>query len=149
MFPSPLTLTIMPSAYLGRGLVALHVLALTATWMAQLSWIVQVIVSLLLVGKATLNQRRQISINTIRCSKEGQLSLITGSGDRLPLRLVAIPLLLPDVVMLRFRTTSSQWPKTLLLISGSLPGQDFRRFRIWLRWISQKRLEGTTLVPVK
>lgn len=145
MFPLPLTITVAPSRYLPWGLMVLHGLALAAAWLAQLPMPVKIALSLLLLASAGMNFLRRAAPVRLRCDKDGQLSL-HAHGAWHPLTLAAPPVLLPVLTILRLRR-ADQKTRSLLILPDSLPEEDFRRLRVWLRWIH--RASETDSAPAR
>lgn len=145
MFPLPLTITVAPSRYLPWGLLAPHSLALGAAWQAQLPISVKIALSLLLLASTSMNFRRRAAPVGLRCDKDGQLTL-HDHGEWHPLTLAATPVLLPVLTLLRLRR-AGQKTRSLLILPDSLPEEDFRRLRVWLRWI--RRANETDSAPIR
>lgn len=140
MFPLPLTITVAPSGYLLWGLLALHGLALAAAWLAQLPMPVKIALSALLITSASWRLGRRGTPVRLRCDKDGQLSLHADDAWR-PVTLAAPPVLLPVLTILRPRMADRK-TRPLLILPDSLPEEDFRRLRVWLRWMPPARQRG-------
>lgn len=134
MFPQPLTVTVLPSRRLRLGMGALHGLALGAVWLAQWGVAWQAGASLLLALSAAPWARRPPAPLTLRCSREGQVSISTPDGWAAR-EILGTPVSLPWMALLRLRAPGQKGVHPLLVLPDSLAAEDFRRLRVWLRWI--------------
>lgn len=133
MFPLPLTVTLSPSRHLRWAILALHALALAATWLARLPAPLQPVLSGLLGMSVIGHWYRRQAPTSLRCGKDGQLSQRMGN-EWTPVELAAPPIVMPTLTLLRLRVPGQKRPRPLLILPDSLPAQDFRRLRVWLRW---------------
>ena len=133
MFPLPLVLTVVPSGRARRGLAGLHLLAAVALWLADLPPAAQAAGTLLL-GPNLLRQLRSPPAMTLRCGRRGELARRQGETWQ-PVPEFEAPLVLPALTLLRFRSAPRRRPQTLLILTDSLPEDDFRRLRVWLKWL--------------
>lgn len=135
MFPLPLLVTVTPSRRLRLGILVLLAIAMAAAWLAQLSTPWQTLLSLALVASAWRHLKQGKAV-TLRCDKAGRLSVNT-DGKWSPLELVHPQILLPTVTLLRYRPAGNNWSKSLLVLPDGLPQEDYRRLRVWLRWMAK------------
>ena len=134
MFPLPLTVTVFPSRRLLWGLLALHGLALGATWLAQLPLSIKIALSLLLTASLLWHGHQRGAPIRLRCGKDGQLSR-HADDEWHPVSLAAPPVLLPSLTILRLSNQDQKGKYPLLILPDSLSKEDFRRLRVWLRWM--------------
>lgn len=53
----------------------------------------------------------------------------------------------PGLTLLGYREEGSRKRRTLVLLPDSLPADDYRRFRVWLRWRAQGEWRGPASDP--
>jgi hypothetical protein len=135
MFPLPLTITIAPSQRLRFGVLGLHGIAMMATWMAQLPAQAQVLLCVFLVASAGWHLMPGKSI-ALRCHKDGQFSIHTGEAWT-PVEITLPRTWLPALTLLNFRANGDRRTRHLLILPDSLAEEDFRRLRVWLRWMTK------------
>ncbi len=143
MFPLPLLVTVQPSRRLRRWLAALHLAAGTALWLADLPTAWQGAGTALLALDMLRNRRPGETV-TLRCKKEGALEILA-DGEWQPAHLAPDSLVLPGLTVLRYQTQGQRRFKTLVLLGDSLPGEDFRRLRVWLRWLGVNTVQPNPL----
>ena len=145
MFPLPLVVTVGPQRLLGTALTGLHGLAVAALWLAQLPISLQgaCTVALLLSLWHYCKPRAPLGL---RCHKDGKLEMKSGGGWIL-LTLEAPPVLLPWLTVLRYRQSAEKLPDSLVITPDALPAEDFRRLRVWLRWLSPHHQPSPDVQP--
>jgi len=125
-----LTITVAPSRRLRWAVVALHLLAGAAVWLAELDWGYRLAVIVAVVVSSVVSIRQSVVVS-LRCQPEGSLSVSRGE-DWLPVELSPDTLVLPWLVVLRYRVEAQ--PRRCVILSDSLDRDGFRRARVWLRW---------------
>lgn len=127
-----MTLTVAPSRSLRWALVALHLLAGLAVLLADLAWPWRL--ALLLVVIASLAAPgRMPGGTTLRCQADGRLSVRRGD-DWEPVELLADTVVLPWLIVLRYRGTGQAGVVTCLVLPDGLGHDEHRQLRVWLRW---------------
>lgn len=140
MFPLPLTITISPSGQLRHGLLGLHGISLAAIWLAYWPVPLQALLSLILLA-STGWQLRPAQPVLLRCHRNGQLAL-KKTDTWTPFILDRQQTVMPGLALLHYRPAGSRRSQRLPVLADSLPPEDFRRLRVWLRWVA--RPEGQT-----
>lgn len=156
MFPWPLNLAIAPSKRLRHALLGLNGLAIAALWLTQMPTPAQALANLFIAGSAMRLWHPKEYLIALRCGKDAVISMRAGptthpwasdaplpgeaaggppeQADWAPLQLAGPPLLLAGAAILRMRIPGRRRASSLLILPDSLPEQDFRRLRVWLRW---------------
>lgn len=138
MFPLPLVVGIAPSRQLRAALGMLHLLAAVAVLLADLPppWQAAAIVAL---GASLLSHwRRTAPPLVLRGKADGTLEL-RRDGEWLPVELAASSTVLPVLTVLHLKTGESR--RHVVVLPDSLPPEDFRRLRVWLRWLGVKQAD--------
>lgn len=135
MFPLPLRVTLHPSRQLRRWLAALHLAAGGALWLADLPVVWQGAGTTLLFASLLYYRRPEAPV-TLRGKEDGSLE-IRRDGDWEQIELLADSLVLPVLTVLRYQFPGKCRARTLVVLADSLPGEDFRRLRVWLRLKAQ------------
>lgn len=133
MFPLPLRVTLNPSRQLRLWLAGLHLVAGIALWLAELPFLWQLTGTALLAVSLT-HYRRPGAPVTLRGKPDGILE-IQREGDWEPIELLPDSLVLPALTVLRYRVPIERRVRTVVILADSLPGEDFRRLRVWVRWL--------------
>lgn len=120
------------------ALSGLHLLAVSALWLAALP------VDLQVPGTAAMllslwHHRRPRAPRVLRCHNDGKLETRTGD-DWVVLSLEKPLVSLPWLTVIRYRQPPAKRPATLVIAPGALPAEDFRRLRVWLRWLGTHAL---------
>lgn len=132
MFPLPLQLAIVPGRALFFALCALHLGAVAALWLADLPLVVALPGSAG-VGLSLYYRTRPQPVTQLRCHADGKLE--TRQGDVWKALECPDPaMLLPWLAVLRYRQPGARRVTALVITPDSLPEDDFRRLRVWMRW---------------
>lgn len=136
MFPLPLRVTLNPSRQLRLWLAGLHMVAGLALWLADLPMTWQGAGTVLLAASLAYYRRPGTSV-ALRGKSDGNLEL-QREGDWEPIELLPDSLVLPALTVLRYRVPGERRVRTAVILADSLPGEDFRRLRVWVRWLGGK-----------
>jgi toxin CptA len=129
-----LTIEIGASRRLTYVVAAIHLLAVGAVLLAELSWVyrepifVAIGISLGMVLKTRARQGLKL-----RCQPDGNLDVWT-ANDWQEASLLPDTLVLPWCGILRYQRSVRRRPETCVILPDSLNGDDFRRLRVWLRF---------------
>jgi len=141
-----LTLTVHPSRWYARAALALHLLAGGAVLLADLAAAVQVTV-LAALAASLVGAMREKAVLDLHCQRDG--SLAVRSGDEwVAARLLPDTTVLPWLVVLRYRVPGAGRSDAVVVLADSLPADDFRHLRVWLRWRAGRDGAAATLPDV-
>jgi len=135
MFPLPLIVQVGDSPALRALLIGLHLLAVTAVWLAKLPWEsqieLQVGVSILLLASLWRYAKPRASLR-LRCHQDGKLEQQTKDGWE-TLQMDGVAVLLPGLILHRHKVAAKMRPKALLITADGLAAEDWRRLNVWFR----------------
>ena len=127
----PVCVEIKPSRRLRAALLLLHLLAIGAIAALALAWPFSVLaIPLLLVT----GYRALALAPTRRFCLEADGGL---ACDELPAEILPGTTVFVWLVVMRYRTEGEHRVRNCVVLADSLPADDFRRLRIWLRWIAR------------
>ena len=132
MKDSPLILTIKPSRTALVLMLAIHAFAVVAVASAGLNEIVQVALIALIVASVIFGLRGRGDL-TMRCHADGTLEHKDGD-EWAAVSLQRDSLVWPGLVVLRYRIDGRRWTMGRTIFADSLGEDDFRGFKVWLRW---------------
>jgi toxin CptA len=132
MFPLPLVVTIGDSLRLRLSLAAAHLSCAAAIFLAALPLSLQWASMALLVCSLIYYWRPTQDVR-LRGGRDGKLE-IWHQGQWHVARLAAASVILPGCTVLRVGIGNRPWRRNLVVLPDSLPADDFRRLRVWLRW---------------
>lgn len=126
-----LTLTIAPSRWMRIALLTLHGLAGLAVLLADFDWWIQGILLIVTAASLAFHLRSHPPLE-LRAEPDGIL-LIRAGDDWQPVALLPSTMVTPALTVLHFR---HEWGKqgSHVILPDSLPADDFRLLRIWLKW---------------
>jgi toxin CptA len=127
-----LALTITPSRWLRLALLGLHVAAVAAVLLADLAIWVHGLLLAGIVASLVLRLRQPPPLQ-LRCEADGSL-LVQAGTDWQPAAVLASTMVTPNLTVLHYRPEGSRRAQTAVILPDSLPADDFRRLRVWLRW---------------
>jgi toxin CptA len=130
MFPLPLVIETQASAALKVLLVAVHLAALAALFLASLPGAVRLAGALLLGASLWATWNRLASVR-LRARADGQLEIWRDATWK-PVPLRSDSVALPWLIVLRWREGRRR--HSLALPGDALPDDEHRRLRVWLRW---------------
>jgi toxin CptA len=136
MFPLPLVVTIGASKQLRLFLAASHVACAAAIILAALDPALQWAGIALLCFSLAYYWRPTRSIR-LRGDREGKLEIWQGDkwGEA---HLAESSVTLPACTVIRIGSAGRQRRQGLIVLPDSLPAEDYRRLRVWLRWRGSK-----------
>lgn len=143
MPPPSLTLTLQPSRWYARAALGLHLLAGGAVLLADLHVAVQLTV-LAALGASLVGAMREREVVDLHGRRDGSLAVRSGD-DWVEARLLPDSTVLPWLVVLRYRLPDARGPGARVVLPDSLPADDFRHLRVWLRW--RANLDGACQDP--
>jgi toxin CptA len=133
----PLRLELKPSRWLAGTLALGHGLAGYAAWTGLSSWarvpLLVVLLASLGVSLARALLRFRGQAISLELQEDGRASIKDRSGIWQEGRLGENHFVSPALVVVDLQTPSGR-RKRLVLAPDSLPADDFRRLRVWLRW---------------
>lgn len=136
LFPLPLVVNVGPSRQLRLFLAAFHIACATAILLAALAPLLQwASIALLCVSLAYyLRPAKNVRI---RGDQEGKLEIWQGEKWDAA-RLAESSVILPSCTVLRVGLKNRHRQQSLIVLPDSLPAEDYRRLRVWLRWRGSK-----------
>jgi toxin CptA len=132
MFPLPLVVTIGDSQRLRWSLAATHLCGAGAIFLAALPTDVQLTGLALLLFSLVYYWRPAPDVR-LRGKPDGTLEIWRQEQWHVA-RLAATSVILPGCTVLRLGIGTGPWRRNLVVLPDSLPPDDFRRLRVWLRW---------------
>jgi toxin CptA len=130
MFPLPLVIATQASPTLKLLLVAVHLAALSALYLALLPAAARLAGVLLLGASLWATWKRLVAVR-LRAKADGRLEIWRGAAWK-PVQLRSDSVALPWLIVLRWR--EGRRHHNLALPADALPGDEHRRLRVWLRW---------------
>lgn len=135
MFPLPLTLIVAPSKRLRHILIGLHAVALAAILHIDWPTHLQALFCLVLLASTAWRLRSMAPI-LLRCQENNQLAF-QNNGEWTPAALFRQQTVVPGIVLLRYHLHENGPVWCHAIFPDSLPVGDFRRLRVWLRWMTK------------
>lgn len=132
MKASPIALNIRPSRSLTAAVAAIHFLACGAVLLANLPGLWSV-ATLVIIVVSYVVTRRGGKEGMMRCNADGGLAERIGD-EWLNAELLPEAVVLSWLVVFRYRLDGSNRTVTKIVLPDSVVGDEFRRFRVWLRW---------------
>lgn len=129
-----LTLEIGASRRLTYLVIAIHLIAGGALWLAELSWLYRVPIFMAIaisLGRYLKAGARQAW--KFRCRPDGNLD-VRVADDWEEVRLLPDTLVLPWCGVVRYKRPARPRPETCVILPDSMNGDDFRRLRVWLKY---------------
>jgi toxin CptA len=132
MFPLPLVVTVGNSRLLRFFLVAIHVCCAAAILLAALSPVARAAGLALLIFSLVYYWRPAPDVR-LRGHGDGKLEIWRDQHWQV-VRLASTSVIMPGCTVLHI-PSGSRWQNSyLVVLPDSLPAEDFRRLRVWLRW---------------
>lgn len=129
----PLLITVAPSRRQRAATLGLHALAGLALAWAHLPMPALSFGAALVLASAAMRLLSPLP-RVLRCDRDGSLHQRDGDTWR-PLTLLPSSMVLPALTVLH--VGDGRRRSTIVILSDSLPPEDFRRLRIWLRWLAR------------
>jgi len=129
-----LTVEIGTSRYLTYAVSGIHMLAVMALSLAEISWPYRVPIFIAVATSmgVYLATRPRHKVK-LRCRADGCLDLGTAE-EWVEIKLLPDTLVLPWCGILRYQRPERRRPETCVSLLDSLNGDDFRRIRVWLKY---------------
>ena len=130
MFPLPLVIETRASA-LARGvLLAIHLAAAFALFLARLPTPLQ-LAGLALLGASLWRTRTPPATQRLRAMADGRMEIwVDATWKSLPIQSDSVAL--PGLIVLLWREGGRS--HSLMLPADAMSGEEHRRLRVWLRW---------------
>ena len=136
------TLTVQPGASRGLAgvLVAAHLAAVAVAWLTLskwwLLWPLTMVIVVSLVDVLAVHALRTARRAVIRVDLGADAAVSVHFRDMLPTngRLLGSSFVSFRLVVLRVALVNRHFPLSIVIEASSLPPEDFRRLRVWLRW---------------
>ena len=130
---APLTIPLRPSRRLLLVQAIAHLVAGGAVLVSTIaSWLAAAL--LLLVGLSLTRQQRLSPVTAIVLRGDGNIDIVGADGTVIEAAVHPHTLVLSFLVVLLYRQQGRL--RSLVLPGDSLATEDFRQFRLWLRWQS-------------
>lgn len=133
MYPIPLVVPIKPSRQSRRLLAALHFLAGASLLLANLPVLAQTAGTAILATSLALHFRSGPN-TAFRCKSNGEMDIRINEFWQAA-EWVAYRVVTPVFTLIRFRQAGSAHDHRLVLFPDTMPGEDYRRLRVWIRWL--------------
>lgn len=134
-----LTLTVRPSRWLRIANLALHSFAAVAVLLADMAGWLQAMLSVGIGSSLVLGLAKRPPLE-IRTETDGSLLVKVGE-DWQPVEILPSTVVTPWLTALHYRQTPGR-ARACVVLPDNLPADDFRRFRVWLKW--KARIAGNT-----
>lgn len=132
--------TIAPSRVHRYVIVSLHLAAALAVFIADLPWPARWMIWTVVGAHLYVFWPARIETR-IECDDRGGLRIQAGEEWR-DARVLAGSTALPVLIVLRWRGTDDGKRGTLCVWPDSMPGNERRRLRVWLRWAARPTRSG-------
>lgn len=138
MMQFPLRIELRRSRRLALLIVLLHLLA--AGCVGVLPWPVAARCLLVgIIGVSAWQALRPSGIIGLRLDERGELALVRPTGEPLFVSVLADSSVFTQLVVLRVRDEEDGRRRSLVLLPDSMPAEEFRLLRLWLRWLTEPR----------
>ena len=129
----PITIELRRSRLLSFLTVLLHALAAGCLWV--LPWPEEARLLLLIVALSLAHALRPSTIVGLRLCERGELTLLFAAGDVIFGSVQADTAVFIQLIVLRVRDDENAGRlSSLVLLTDSMPPEQFRLLRLWLRW---------------
>lgn len=136
LFPFPLVVTVGASRQLRLLLAAFHIVGAAAIMLAALDPLLQW-AGMVLVCCSLAYYLRPVQNVRLRADREGKLEIWQGEKWS-EARLAGSSVVLPGCTVMRVGIENRRRQHSLIVLPDSLPAEDYRRLRVWLRWRGSK-----------
>jgi hypothetical protein len=126
------TLNLRHSRRLTWAIVVMHAMAGCAVVLAGLSWAAR-LPFLVAIGIGLFASTRHSDTLSVRAQADGGLAVRAGD-DWVPASVSADSMVLSWAIVLRLRLEGRRRMETRVILPDSLETEEFRRFRVWLKW---------------
>jgi toxin CptA len=128
-----------PSRRLGLLMLGMAALALTAIWLADLPAGIRLSLGMGVIGATAWRWGRASVRGVLRLVADGRLQCRDGQGEWRDIEVQADSLVIPALIVLRYRTAADRRTRSLTLLPDSAAADDLRRLRASLRWTRRTR----------
>jgi toxin CptA len=146
-----LRLSLSPSIRLAVVLIVAHMLGVVALWSSDVSLPIQALIIVLIAASLVFHLRRDAllwarkSVTGVLLKDDGSVAVTfadgaTAEGLRLPGSFVH-----PWFTSIVWRPEAARWSRVIAVWPDSLPADQFRELRVWLRWRRKPPGEGHRL----
>jgi Membrane-bound toxin component of toxin-antitoxin system len=134
MPPAPtLRLDPRPSRVLASALVLTHALACAAAWVSLSGWLRYLVCGAILASLAQALRRTLHPALSLELNEDGRVSWRNRDGTWHEGRLGGSHFVSAGFAVLKLEIAGLR-RKRVILMADSVPPEDFRRLRVWLRW---------------
>lgn len=95
---------------------------------------------ILALSASLLFYKRPASNTTLRGKANGRLEIRQGESWR-EVERISVNMTTPLVTMFRISSVEKAHCRYLVVFPDSMPGANFRRFRVWIRWLTNSEKE--------
>ncbi|KFB66575.1 protein YgfX [Candidatus Accumulibacter vicinus] len=130
----PINIELRRSRFLSFLMVLLHALAGACLWVlpwpaaTTRHWL------LLIIALSLWHALRPSRIVGLRLGEDGALTLLSGDGDSMFVSPQADTTVFSQLIVVRIRNDDRGRLPSLVLLPDSMPAEQFRLLRLWLRW---------------
>lgn len=129
-----LRLDLKPSRLLAGALVLAHGLASAAAWVSLSGWLQYLVWGAILTSLARTLLHAVHPALSLELNEDGRASWRNRDGTWHDGELGRSHFVSAGFVVLTLETAGLRRPKRVILMADSVPPEDFRRLRVWLRW---------------
>lgn len=129
-----LILSPKPSRWIRALLLTFHLIAAMSALHAGLNRPCLLLIWLMLTGNLILSWQKIGKSIQLRCHADGRLEVAQRMGVWKTAAVLQETLMMPMVVVLRYRLEGSKRSESCLILGDGLDSETFRRLRVWLAW---------------
>lgn len=145
-----LRLRLGPSAQLGWLLGAGHVGVVVLSWITPLGWWLSIGLSLAAVASLAVTLRYHAlrsapgALTALELRQDGSAAVQDQQGRWSDARVLGSSFVSPVLTILNVKVAGARLRRSVVVAPDTLPADDFRRLRVWLRWRRPPTDVGTT-----
>jgi hypothetical protein len=145
-----LRLRLGPSARLGWLLGAGHVGVVVLCWITALGWWLSIGLSTAAVVSLAVTLRYHAlrsaagALTALELRQDGSVAVQDQQGRWSEARVLGSSFVSPVLTILNLKVAGARLRRSVVVAPDSLPPDDFRRLRVWLRWRRAPTNAGTT-----
>jgi toxin CptA len=146
-----LRIVLSPSFHLAAILVVAHALGVAALWSSDVSLPIKALVSLLVVASLVFHVRRDAmlrarnSVTGVLLKDDGSVEVTFADGTTAVGMRMRGSFVHPWFTSIVWRPDGARLSRIIAVWADSLPRDQFRELRVWLRWRRESRGEGPRL----
>ena len=139
-FDADLRLSLRRSGWFAWLLGAAHGGAGLLCWLVPIEWWLALGLSTGAAVSFVISLRRHAlriggtAIIGIELTAAGAVTVQDGAGHWSPVEVGNSSFVSPALAVLNLHAPGARWTRSLVIPAGSLPAEEFRRLRVWLRW---------------